>query len=75
MYFLREVFFIFSYCVCLNVCICVCITHVRSTEPLGFQGLEINTIDITILLNTKDIFEEKIQKYPLKICFSEYTGR
>uniref|UniRef100_A0A915HJD4 Guanine nucleotide-binding protein G(I) subunit alpha n=1 Tax=Romanomermis culicivorax TaxID=13658 RepID=A0A915HJD4_ROMCU len=29
---------------------------------------------IILFLNKKDLFEEKIKKSPLKICFSDYTG-
>lgn len=29
---------------------------------------------IILFLNKKDIFEEKIKKSPLAICFPEYTG-
>lgn len=29
---------------------------------------------IILFLNKKDIFEEKIKKSPLSICFPEYTG-
>ena len=30
---------------------------------------------IILFLNKKDIFEEKIKKSPLTICFPDYTGR
>ncbi|XP_074646683.1 guanine nucleotide-binding protein G(o) subunit alpha isoform X2 [Tubulanus polymorphus] len=30
---------------------------------------------IILFLNKKDLFEEKIKKSPLTICFSEYTGK
>ncbi len=30
---------------------------------------------IILFLNKKDIFEEKIKKSPLSICFPEYTGK
>jgi len=29
---------------------------------------------IILFLNKKDLFEEKIKKSPLTVCFSEYTG-
>ena len=29
---------------------------------------------IILFLNKKDLFEEKIKKSPLNICFQEYTG-
>jgi hypothetical protein len=33
-----------------------------------------NISSIVLLLNKKDIFQEKIKKTPLTICFPEYTG-
>jgi guanine nucleotide-binding protein G(o) subunit alpha len=30
---------------------------------------------IILFLNKKDLFEEKIKKSPLSICFPEYTGK
>lgn len=33
-----------------------------------------NISSIVLLLNKKDIFQEKIKKSPLTICFPEYTG-
>lgn len=30
---------------------------------------------IILFLNKKDLFEEKIKKSPLTICFSEYSGK
>ena len=30
---------------------------------------------IILFLNKKDLFDEKIQKSPLTICFAEYKGR
>ena len=30
---------------------------------------------IILFLNKKDLFEEKIKKSPLNICFPEYTGK
>lgn len=30
---------------------------------------------IILFLNKKDLFEEKIRKSPLRICFPEYTGK
>ena len=30
---------------------------------------------IILFLNKKDIFQEKIKKSPLSICFPEYSGR
>ena len=29
---------------------------------------------VLVFLNKKDLFEEKIKKSPLTICFPEYTG-
>jgi len=29
---------------------------------------------IILFLNKKDLFQEKISKSPLTVCFSEYTG-
>ena len=29
---------------------------------------------IILFLNKKDLFQEKIKKSPLTVCFSEYTG-
>jgi G-protein alpha subunit len=29
---------------------------------------------IILFLNKKDLFEEKIRKSPLTICFADYTG-
>ena len=28
-----------------------------------------------LFLNKKDLFEQKIEKSPLKICFPDYTGK
>lgn len=36
----------------------------------GFRNIS----SIILLLNKKDIFQEKIKKTPLTICFPEYTG-
>ncbi len=33
-----------------------------------------NISSIVLLLNKKDIFQEKIKKTPLTVCFPEYTG-
>ena len=30
---------------------------------------------IILFLNKKDLFEDKIEKSPLSICFPEYTGK
>ena len=30
---------------------------------------------IILFLNKKDLFEEKIKKSPLTVCFSEYAGK
>lgn len=32
------------------------------------------TTNVVLFLNKKDIFEEKIAKYPLTICFPDYSG-
>ena len=29
---------------------------------------------VILLLNKKDIFEEKIKVFPLNLCFTDYTG-
>jgi len=51
----------------------------RMTESLKLFGDIINNVwfkdtPIVLLLNKKDLFEEKIKEQDLSICFPEYTG-
>lgn len=44
-------------------------------DPVMLYYFRFTETSIILFLNKKDLFEEKIKKSPLTVCFSEYTGK
>ncbi len=65
--------------VCSEQALVIFVFQNRMHESLALfksitENVYLSKARMILFLNKKDLFQEKIAKYPLKKCFSEYTG-